>query len=331
MAKKPTLSSDSRKVKGAGNLQDARELKGGAYTDVKELIEMRYAGRNLNHFKTHAKYNPLSGLLASKFRGRGVDFAEVRIYQPGDEIRSIDWKVTARTQHPHTKLFQIEKERPFYILVDQSTSMFFGSVHALKSVLAAECAALAAWNALHRGDRVGGIIFSEKSSREVRARSSKSSVLRFLYELDHCNRVLSGKPAKGNSPYLSNALFRLRRITKHDSAVLIISDFASLEEQATLQLRDLMQHNQVMGVHISDPLEKELPKPDRYTITNGVTRSHINTSSKQYREDYALNFKNRLKKVKFEFARTGSPLVELSTKQKLVSELAASMSGIRQS
>ena len=110
------------------SLENVGNLRGGAYTNLSDLIRMRYTARGLNCFKSEAKLNQLSGLIASKSRGRGIDFAEVRIYQPGDDIRSIDWKVTARTRQPHTKLFQEDKECPFYIIVDQSISMFFGSV-----------------------------------------------------------------------------------------------------------------------------------------------------------------------------------------------------------
>ena len=150
------------------------KLKGGAYTDIRELIQLRYAARGMDLLQANKTRNPLSGLLSSKFRGRGIDFAEVRIYQPGDDVRTIDWRVTARTQIPHTKLFQEEKERPVLILVDQSTSMFFGSRQAFKSVLAAESAALIAWTALERGDRVAGIVYSQKGQREVRPRRSKN-------------------------------------------------------------------------------------------------------------------------------------------------------------
>lgn len=313
------------------SLEDIGNLRGGAYTNLSDLIRMRYAARGLNCFKSAAKLNRLSGLIASKSRGRGIDFAEVRIYQPGDDIRSIDWKVTARTRQPHTKLFQEDKECPFYILVDQSISMFFGSAYAFKSVLAAECAALFSWDALYRGDRVGGIIFSEECVTELRARRSKSSALRFLYELNKSNRNLSKKKLRKTASHLSDALSRLRRITKHDSTIVIISDFSAVEEQSILHLRQLMQSSRVTGIHISDPLERELPKPDIYSVTDGASKSRINTTSLKYRENYALQFNKRLNKIKNEFARTRSPLVELSTEQKHVREIANAFGEMSQS
>ena len=121
-------------------LRHLTSIKGGAYTDVAELIRFRHASKEIETVTINKSSNPLSGLLTSKFRGRGIDFAEVRIYEPGDDVRTIDWRVTARTQTPHTKLFQEEKERPVLVLVDQSHSMFFGSRHAFKSVVAAQAA-----------------------------------------------------------------------------------------------------------------------------------------------------------------------------------------------
>ncbi|MBD3648896.1 MAG: DUF58 domain-containing protein, partial [Pseudomonadales bacterium] len=185
------------------------KARGGAYTNTSELIRLRYAAREIDAIAINKARNPLSGLLTSSFRGRGVDFAEVRVYQPGDDVRSIDWRVTARTGTAHTKLFQEEKERPVLILVDQSHAMFFGSRIAFKSVIAAEAAALLAWTGLDRGDRVGGIVFSDRQHREIRPRRSKHSVLRLLNEINDFNHALN---REGQIPpaYLAGALRHVR-------------------------------------------------------------------------------------------------------------------------
>jgi len=299
------------------------KLKGGAYTDIRELIQLRYAARDMDVLQANKTRNPLSGLLSSKFRGRGTDFAEVRIYQPGDDVRSIDWRVTARTRIPHTKLFQEEKERPVLILVDQSASMFFGSKQAFKSVLAAEAAALIAWTALERGDRVGGIVFSENGHREVRPRRSKTSVLRLLHEVNDYNKVLSKQANQGAQSYLTDALRNVRRVAKNGCTILIISDFLALNEEAKIHLRQLARQDDVVGIHISDPLERELPRPDLYTITDGNNRSRINTSVGRHRRAYEKQYQDNLELVRAEFKRLKSPLVELSTSQGLVSEVSA--------
>ena len=306
------------------NSKNTFELKGGAYTDIRELIQLRYASREMDLLETSRTRNPLSGLLTSKYRGRGIDFAEVRIYQPGDDVRTIDWRVTARTQTPHTKLFQEEKERPVLILVDQSASMFFGSRQAFKSVLAAEAAALIAWTALERGDRVGGIVFSEKGHREVRPRRSKTSVLRLLHEIDDYNKALSRAPLGelNNQSYLASALRNVRRVTKHGSMIFVISDFLAFDEEARIHLNQLARHDDVVGLHISDPLEQALPRPDLYTITDGVARARINTSINRHRRSYEKQYVDRLDTIRYEFRRVKSQLVELSTEQSLVHNIS---------
>ena len=186
MAKNPSIQGENRRA-----LHEYR----GAYTDLRDLIQLRYAGREITELNDDRTTNPLAGLLTSKFQGRGIDFSEVRVYQPGDDVRTIDWRVTARTQTAHTKLFQEEKERPVLILADQSTSMYFGSQVTFKSVLAARTAALIGWTMLERGDRVGGIVFSEHGHREVRPRRNKHALLRLLNELNDFNHALSKNTA----------------------------------------------------------------------------------------------------------------------------------------
>ena len=290
-------------------------IRGGAYTDIRELIRLRHASKELELPTSNRALNPMSGLLTSKFRGRGIDFAEVRAYQPGDDIRTIDWRVTARTQIPHTKLFQEEKERPVLILVDQSHSMFFGPKIVFKSVVAAEAAAVIGWTALDRGDRVGGIVFSETLHREVRPRRNKHSVLRLLNEVNDFNKRL-GKEFDGNrGNYLTGALRNVRRVAKHGSAIFIISDFANFNDEAQLHLGQLARHNDIVGIHVSDQLERELPRPDFYTITDGKSRARINTASKKNRDAYQQGFYENLAAVRSEFLKHKAILLELKTEQ----------------
>ena len=300
------------------NFARPSSTKSRAYTDIAELIRLRYAVHELDSLILPRSINPQSGLLTSKFRGRGTDFAEVRIYQPGDDVRTIDWRVTARTQVPHTKMFQEEKERPVMILVDQSISMFFGSKIAFKSVTAAETAALIAWTTLDRGDRVGGIIFSESQHREVRPRRSKHSVLRLLNEIHAFNHLLSRqagktKPVPEEANYLAEALRNVRRVVKHGSAIFLITDFRCFNELARIHIRQLSRHNDIVGILVSDPLEKSLPVPDLYTITNGISKTRINTADRNYRAQYEQSYTDTITELRSEFARIKSPLLELST------------------
>ncbi|MBL6690970.1 MAG: DUF58 domain-containing protein [Pseudomonadales bacterium] len=295
----------------------------GAYTDLRDLIRLRYAAREITDLADNKTSNPLAGLLTSNFRGRGIDFAEVRVYQPGDDVRTIDWRVTARTQVAHTKLFQEEKERPVLILVDQSASMYFGSQVTFKSVLAARTAALVAWAALERGDRVGGIVFSEQGHREVRPRRNKRAVLRFLNEIHDFNHALTRETSQeqGSTNHFANALTEVRRVTKHGSVIFIISDFSSYTDESRIHLQPLAQSNDVIGIHISDPLEQHLPTPDVYSITNGRECSRINTGNRKHREAYELGYQKQLTAIQEEFMRVKSPLLQLNTAQSIVDGL----------
>jgi len=155
--------------------------------DLTDLISLRFEATRLALPRNIRATHPISGQQRSKIQGRGVDFSEVRLYQPGDDVRSIDWRVTARTDRPHTKLFQEEKERPVMVLIDQGPSLFFGSKVRFKSVAAARLGVMLAWSALGEGDRVGGIIFNDEGHDEIRPRRSRKSVLHLA------NKVLPGR------------------------------------------------------------------------------------------------------------------------------------------
>lgn len=299
------------------------KIRGGAYTDLRELIRLRYAAQEINAIAARKSRNPLSGLLTSNIRGRGIDFAEVRVYQPGDDIRTIDWRVTARTQTPHTKLFQEEKERPVLILVDQSHAMFFGSRNAFKSVTAAEAAALLAWTALERGDRTGGIVFAESRHREIRPRRSKHAVLRFLSEIDTFNHALDKQAPETGENYLVEALRNVRRVAKHGSTIFILSDFAGFDHDAEVHFSQLARHNDIVGIHVSDLLERELPKPDLYMITNGQQRVRLNSADRRYRNRYHENFQARIDTLRSTFARMRAPLFELMTHEPVIESLTS--------
>ena len=311
----PMLKKNISPQRHSSSRSGQLNITGGAYTNIKELIRLRHASRELELPTSNRALNPMSGLLTSRFRGRGIDFAEVRTYQPGDDIRTIDWRVTARTQTPHTKLFQEEKERPVLILVDQSHSMFFGSRIVFKSVVAAEAAAAIAWTALDRGDRVGGIVFAESRHREVRPRRNKNSVLRLLNEINDFNQQLGKDHTSNDSKYLTEALTNVRRVAKHGSAIFLISDFANFDEGARLHFGQLARHNDIVGIHISDHLERELPRPDYYTITDGQSRARINTASKKHRTAYHQAYDNNLDIVKATFSKQKAILLELKTEQ----------------
>src|SRR6516165_661120 len=162
----------------------------GVYVDLEELIAFEQRGRKVSFLPTQPVHSLLSGRFASRMRGRGLNFEEIRDYRPGDDVRSIDWKVTARLQKPHVRVFNEERGREALLVVDQRLSMFFGSRLAMKSVTAAQAAAIGAWRILAVGDRVGAIVFNDSDLAEIKPRRSRATVLQILNAVVAQNQAL---------------------------------------------------------------------------------------------------------------------------------------------
>ena len=285
----------------------------GPYCELQQLIELRYPARKLNLKQRKRALSLLSGPNKTNFRGRGIDFEEVRNYQPGDDIRTIDWRVTARTGEAHTKMFREERERPVLVTTDQRAGMFFGSRHCCKSVLAAHLAALLSWSALQSSDRVGGLVFGASEHREVRPRRSRRSVLALLNHLSELNRALPPSAEPGAASF-ADMLVDLRRIAKPGSALFIISDFAgALEERALEHIYQLTRHMEVTALHCSDPLEAQLPGAGRYTVTDGHDKTELHTGDRRLRRAFAARFDGNLQALRSAYGKLGIPVIEAST------------------
>ena len=202
-----------------------------------------------------------SGNYVSNFRGRGMEFDEVRLYQAGDDVRSIDWKVTARTDKPHTKIFREERERPVFISVDNRATMNFATRGVFKTVQAAKLAGLIAWAAQNQGDRIGGQIFSENTCFELKPQHGKHGVLRLF-------NSLVNPPQKTLENSFLHILQRLSHHAKQGSSVYLISDFRGFNPQVENCLAKLARHCEVTLIFVYDPLEKSLPETGRYRFTD---------------------------------------------------------------
>lgn len=200
------------------------------------------------------------GNQLSKSKGRGMEFDEVRHYQSGDDIRAIDWRVTARTGQTHTKLYREEKERPIFVFVDLSPSMHFGSRLLFKSVQASHLTASLAWRFARRGDRVGGLVYAGDTHHEIKPMGRDKGVLRLLQRLVMAHQEVvhtSSTSDKANNFQLN--LQRLRHLVKTGAHVFIISDFHYLTDSCVRDLRALSQHNLVQAMLVTDPMELTLP------------------------------------------------------------------------
>lgn len=295
----------------------------GIYTELDDLITLRLQARNLHLFKNFAARSQLAGGTISPFKGRGVDFEEVRAYQPGDDIRTIDWRVTARRSQPHTKIFREERERPILIILDQSYSLFFGSKLNFKSVTACETAAMLSWATLFHNDRIGGVIFNEDTLTSIQPQHSKASLLHFLKQAEKLNKKLqlSSLPSQTCSGYMANALLHARRVAHPGTQIFLISDFKDFNDDASRLLAQLKRHCEIMAFQVSDPLEHELPKPGCYAITNGTHRHTIDSRKHKIRQQFRDQQLIQTEKLKKKLREYRIPLTQLTASKETASQL----------
>jgi uncharacterized protein (DUF58 family) len=285
-------------------------MTNGTIATLSELIALK--GQVQNKRNGACSRASLMGHRDTRLRGRGMDFAEVRNYQAGDEIRHMEWRSTARTGRPHIKLYQEERERPVVLLVDFNPSMHFGTRHTFKSVLAAKLAALLAWIAIAEGDRVGGFLFSGKDHDARLPQSRHKGVLPLLASLSQYTSAPHHAPDVTAKP-LNEVLLQLKRVLKPGSLLILISDFYALNEASEPLLRRLKKHNDLIAYHIADPLELTLPKPGIYPITDGEKTSYLDLRRKKAREAYFNTLEARTEIIETCFNRLNTPYYSLTT------------------
>lgn len=296
-----------------------------------ELLMYRHFGHLLSlKPKSNVKHH-MSGQYLAKTKGRGMEFDESRHYQPGDDVRAIDWRVTARTGKAHTKIFKEEKDRPIFILTDLLPSMRFGSQLLFKSVQACHLSALIAWSAKQNGDKIGGIILSENHLVEAKPRSRQKAVLTWLNQLMTCHNSLDvfnkesasqenqQASKKQQQQRFEKACAHLRRLAHPGSLVYVISDFQNMNKSALQHLFQLQKHCEVAAYCINDPLEQTLPSniSGLMPVTDGASSKIVTSSEqlKQYRAASHRHFQVREKaltqyKIQWHQLSAGLPLSE---------------------
>lgn len=257
-----------------------------ASTSLDELVNMRAQATALRRATRKRSAAPASGPAMSRRLGRGLDFAEVREYQAGDDVRMIDWKVTARTGKTHTKLFVEERERPVMLVVDFRSHMRFGTQGMFKSVMAARLSALIGWTANNNQDRVGGFVFTDDWHTEIRPRSGRRGLMNFFRGIAQAQM----HAPSGDQGQLADTLSRLRTAVHAGSTVVIFSDFIGFDEQAQLAMGNLLQRLDILAVHIVDPIEGQLPDAGRYSLSGMHSQAGnslaIDTGSKTQTQRY---------------------------------------------
>ena len=282
----------------------------GVHLHLEHLIGLRRQATRFHLVPRPASGSPLPGGYRALFRGRGMDFDELREYQPGDDVRSIHWPVTARTGRTHTKTYREERERSIFLLIDLRRSMFFGTRKAFKSVVAARISALLAWAAAEGGDRVGALIFREDGLRLLKPLSGRRGVLRVLKGLVAMHRP---SEAEGGGTDFATALHRLGTLMHPGAMLFIVSDFYELDAASQPHLARLARHHDVLGAFVYDPLEAEPPPAGCYPVTDGRATAVIDSEDAGYCRAHRAQFRARNDRVVAAFLRQRSHLLRLST------------------
>ncbi|CAA6825442.1 MAG: hypothetical protein PA3071 [uncultured Thiotrichaceae bacterium] len=279
------------------------------YSSLKSLLKQRSMARLLQRGSknVHARQ---SGHHLSTQKGRGMDFAESRLYQPGDDVRTMDWRVTAKTGKAHTKIFQEERERPVLLYVDCRPSMFFGTRGKYKSVVAAEIASLLTWKMWLDGDRVGGVVETVSEGIEMRPSRSMSGISRWLKHIaDSTQNLLNNTDKKSSGLDFDG----LRHIANSGSQIIIISDFQGYSETNRQQLLGLTRKAAVHLVSIADPFEQQLPDVSGLRVTDSLASLFIHPKQKNLAKKYQQAYQQRQQLLQKDARKVGAGLIEVLT------------------
>ena len=279
--------------------------------DTKELLKkVRKIEIKTRRLSDHI----FGGEYHSTFKGRGMTFSEVRQYQYGDDVRSIDWNVTARYNEPYVKVFEEERELTLILMVDVSGSEFFGTVNQFKRVILTEISATLAFSALQNNDKVGLILFSEEVELYIPPKKGKSHVLRIIRELLEFEPRSHGTDISGALKFLSNVL-------KKKSIVFVLSDFMSSDYQHNLRITG--KKHDLTGIRVYDPMERELPNLGIVSMQDAETGKikWVTTSSRQVRNAYTSHYREPLAYFQDTFKRAGCGVLDCQVDESYVKKL----------
>lgn len=292
------------------------------HVTLSHLRSQESQARGLRFLPRQLAASVLNGRHASRLRGRGLNFEDLRGYLPGDDPRTIDWKVTARTGKPHVRVYSEERDRPALLVVDQRMSMFFGTRHAMKSVTAAEAASLAAFRILDQGDRVGGIVFGDDFAAEIRPRASIRARDQFLTSLVRANQLLRADAPITDTPgNFNQVLASVARIARRNHLVLILSDFDGIDETTETLIAQMSRHNDVVLCPVTDPISRQIPEDLNLVVSNGVLQVELDTSSGDTRQRLQDFASGRIQDILAWQKRYRLPVLPLSAGEETVPQM----------
>lgn len=290
------------------------------HTSLDELVRLQFEAKDFSLLPRQPVHSLLSGRHASRLRGRGLTFEELRRYRPGDDIRSIDWRATARLRSAHVRVFSEERDRPVLLVVDQRTTMFFGSARTTKATVAAEGAALAAWRTIDRGDRVGAVIFGDEELVEIRPQRSRGTVLRICHELARMNERLSASTTASATVSLNDALRRAVNVALHDHLVILITDYDGDDETTRKLTTRLAAHNDVLAVLVYDPLGIRLPSTGPLVVTDNQRQFSVPESG-SFGQRFEAQFQARCDQLRERLGDIRIPILPICTHESVPEQI----------
>jgi len=295
--------------------------------DLPALMALQSQAHGFSFLPRQPARSLLAGQHASRLRGRGLNFEELRRYLPGDDPRTIDWKVSARTRRIHSRVFTEERERPALLVVDQRMCMFFGSRVKLKSVVAAEAAAIAAWRTLAVKDRIGAVIFGDTDQTVIRPQRSRATVLRILQALVKQNHRLTSDAPAFDPARLNAALRKTRDVATHDHLVILITDAHGADEETRQLATEIARHNDLLAIFIYDPLEADFNARERAVVSDGQMQLEVSSRLSSLREEFRNDFQSRLSQARKFLLTRQVPLLTLDTEQDLMRQFSRQLGG----
>jgi len=260
---------------------------------LKDLISQKQLVKNVNSSNKLTNNSLNSGNYKSKIKGRGIELEEIRPYSFGDDIRDIDWRVTARKQSVYTKLYNQEKDIDVYVVFDFSASMMFGTLKELKSVTAAKALATVAWKAFDNSDRFGAIINDGKDCYSYKSNNSRNSILSIFNKLvDISNRKVDNKEFVDEISF-EKTLKMAKSVIKSGSVVYVISDFMNFDEMQKKYISYISKSNSVNLINIYEDIEQNPPRANQYKAHIGDEDLVFDSSSKSFKIEYITHFNNK--------------------------------------
>lgn len=292
-----------------GKKSALNEKSAGLSVTLEDLIKQQNYLPYLQ-IKNNLTTSTLTGEIKSALKGRGMELEEVRSYTYGDDIRDMDWRVTARKSEPFTKVYREEKDREITVLIDMSSSMVFGTRNELKTVSAAKILALLGWYSLKNKDRFGALIFDGKTSQYFKPQNNRQNLTAVFKSLAKTSVEVLHNSGDGD---ISEALKILQFNQKGHGIVFILSDFQKFDTQKIKQLATIAKSNKVCCINIFDVLEEVAPPSDEYSAEYKNQKLSFDTSSEEFKHEYQIYFSQKRESLRKSLQKFSCKYVEIRT------------------